>query len=463
MRNLKYASLLIGIFMCAAPANAQIWKRLKRKVEQKVEQKIEREVDKEIDKSLERNQTEKRENEDFTEEEKFSSKGTATLVHGKKYGTYKNEKLDNCIVYRSNEEVRISGNWQSHAADIFDGYNLVVTGGNALFSNNDFKKQPVQLKIPDQARLTLGYDPAWKAASPASGNFSRAVTEDYQNYDLQSGTVTVSFNGDSLILDFKGTAQLVTRTKNSSTNSDKEYIEKLVNSTISGSVNVNSFRYQDNRTLTKKGSNKSVTQNSSYGNSGRTNNISESSPASSYHFTHKTDMKTTTDKGETYNISYYLNPEARYLGMMVSMDQFEGGVNGSSIIVMDGNDSHVFIETDGMKMRMSQGMMGNQTENPSDQMANFDYTNLTKTGKTKNILGYRCEQYLMKDRDTSIILWVAPDLDLPNYFIQNPHVVDGYALGYEVESREGNMKVETTAISDQINVTINPSDYKKMF
>jgi hypothetical protein len=142
----------------------------------------------------------------------------------------------------------------------------------------------------------------------------------------------------------------------------------------------------------------------------------------------------------------------------------EGDVGGESVIVMDGDDTFIFVDTPGMKMQMSGGQMGNQQkEMPTDQMENYDYTNLNKTGNTKTILGYTCYEYVMSDDQNTIQMWLAPDLVVPNWFMQNQDVLEGHILEYSVDSPEGQMTLTTLEIKDDISKTINPSEYRKMF
>lgn len=185
-----------------------------------------------------------------------------------------------------------------------------------------------------------------------------------------------------------------------------------------------------------------------------------------YQFTFETVVRITNlDDDESYKLSYLLNPDEKYIGIKADMSDYsDQDMSGESIIVMDNGNSHVFVETQGMKMRMSQGMMGgNQQQNPAEQMANYDYTNLKKTGRTKTVLGANCEEYVMSDDKVKMELWIAPDIDLPNWFIQNQDVLKGHIMEYTITSKDGNMTSETIAINDNINKTINPKDYKKMF
>jgi hypothetical protein len=150
--------------------------------------------------------------------------------------------------------------------------------------------------------------------------------------------------------------------------------------------------------------------------------------------------------------------------MKADMSEYsEDEMDGESIIVMDKGNAHIFVETSGMKMRMSSGMMGQKMQNPTEQMANYDYTKLQKTGNTKTILGATCHEYAMSDKNVKVNFWVAPSIKLSNWFMQNTGVVDGYIMEYSVQSKDGNMTSKTIAIKENINKTVNPKEYKKMF
>ena len=185
-----------------------------------------------------------------------------------------------------------------------------------------------------------------------------------------------------------------------------------------------------------------------------------------YQFNFETVVKVTNlDDNEIYKLSYLLNPNEKYIGIKADMSDYsDQDMSGESIIVMDSGDSHVFVETQGMKMRMSQGMVGgNQQQNPTEQMANYDYTNIKKTGRTKTVLNANCEEYVMSDDKVKMELWVAPNIDLPNWFIQNKDILKGHIMEYTITSKNGNIKSEIIAINDNISKTINPKNYKKMF
>ncbi|MGC6431971.1 MAG: hypothetical protein ACON5F_13075 [Jejuia sp.] len=464
MKTQVFRSMVIIIMLIiSSNAEAQFLKKLKDKVNRKIEQKVDQTVDQTLDDLTTKTPKEETERgvkiEDNTTVN--SASGSAIIKHSAKYGSYSIKEFGKANLNRSNDEVRIYGSWVTHAADIYDGYILVVPKGNALlFDKNGPKQKQIKLRIPDEASLKLSYDPIW---TPESGNgqgLYTAVTEDYQSFNLESGEVVIDVLSETNIqLSFSGNAQLVTLTKNPDKNSENEYLESYTSSSVDGAIDVSPVTFIDSRTVTKtKKSNTATPKLSDISSNASTPGV--------YNFTFETQVKLTNLKeNESYNMSYLFNPNTEYFAMKADMAEYsDAEMDGESLIVMDGSDVHIFVETQGMKMRMSQGMMGGkQMQNPSEEMANYDYTNLQKTGKTKTILGATCYEHVMSDNNVKINLWVAPSVNLPNWFIQNTTVLDGHIMEYTLTSKDGSMKSETIAINDNISKTINPKDYRKMF
>jgi hypothetical protein len=363
-------------------------------------------------------------------------------------------------VAKTNSGYRITGNWWSHEADIYDGFVLnIKTAENLKHDSEEAKNKGHQVfKIPEEATLKLGYDPQLPYNKKPEDGFKQAVTNDYQNYNISKGEVSVDVLSDETIqVSFSGSATLKQLVKKA--NVMDEYTETYFEASVSGGIDSKTPQFLNEETIVK---NKKKTREVSATPSYETKNV----VAGVYNFTHETVTKITVpEQNRTYQMSYLLNPNANYLGMKVDMGQYsEEEMDGESIIVMDKGNVNIFVETAGMKMQMSNKMMGNQQmENPTDKMANYDYTKLSKTGNTKTILGATCYEYTMSDNKVKINLWIAPDVKLPNWFAQSNEVFDGHIMEYTMQSNEGTMKSEVIEIKDHISKTINPKDYKKMF
>jgi len=463
---MKLQKVLLFIVLSSCTVNsieAQLLKRLKAKVEQKLERKAERAIEKEIDDfSLPEKKEKSDRNSDKKEDTEIAinnSNGSAVLKHEKQYGNYTIQKFGVAKLERTNDGVRIYGSWVTHGADIHDGYVLNIPNGNTLLFNGDTPlKEQVVLRIPQDASLKLSYDPLWNPEMEDENGYSTAVTKDYQSYNITSGEVVVDvISQKNVQFSFKVETQLESRIKNSG-NSEKEYRSSFTSSSLNGSIDVGPVSIVDNR-ITKQ-------SNSDSQGVPVPNTIQNTTTPGVYNFSFETKLNITDlDKNESYNMSYLLNPDKKYIGLMVDMAEYsDAEMQGESVIVMDGDDVHIFVETEGMKMRMSQGMMeGQQIQNPVEEMSNYDYINLKKTGKSKTVLGAKCYEYVLSDKDATIELWAAPSINLPNWFIQNRDVLEGHIMEYIITSKDGRMKSETIEINDHIKKTINPKEYRKMF
>jgi hypothetical protein len=466
---LSLGLIISGIFT----GNAQFLKKLKDKVNKKVDQverrienKIENKVDQKIDKALdgtidglfeessktpEYSENQNTNSSNNTEEKTYS--GTISLDHGQIYGNVQINTLDNLKIERTNQGYNFYGSWFSHEVDIFDGYKLEIQTDENLELGKTYT-----FNIPKDANLRVGYDPELPATK-GNANFKRGVSDEYQNLDLSSGLVKVKINEDkSFDIDFSGQAEFVKRTRTA----NNEVTESNYTASVMGNIQGTDPKFLDNKTITKNTNSQTQTA-SSVPNTNSSNNSAQAKD--SYVFTYETVVEMTVpDQNRKNKLSYLLNPNANYMGMKADMSEYSGGdMGGESLIVMDGNQTFVFVNTSGMKIQMSSAQMGNQQQMPSDQMENYDYTNLNKTGKTKTILGYTCYEYVMSDNQNSIQMWIAPDLEVPNWFMQNQDVIQGHILEYSVDSPDGQMTITTLEIKDDINKTINPSEYKKMF
>jgi len=464
MKFQKTLCLVLLVFLTVSGAEAQIFKRLKDKTKEKLERKVEQTIDKEIDSfSLKKNKNKKQQNpkeHDVADKTPLNStSGSAILKHSLKYGNYSIDEFGKATLERINEAVKIFGSWVTHGTDIHDGYVLEIPSGyKLLFENGKPKQTQIVLSIPEDATLKLSYDPIWEPELEDENGFSWAVTKDYQSYNLEAGKVTIDVvSKDNIQFSFSGEIQLETRIKNPN-NSEDEYTSSYELANLTGAIDVGPIQFLDNRIKEKP--NKDTQEFDMPSISG------DATASGIYHFTFETEVNITDlDENETYKISYLMNPEAKYIGMKADMSAYsDEEVQGESIIVMDGDDVHIFVEAEGMKMRMSQGMMGGQQmQNPSKEMANYDYTKLTKTGRTKTILGASCNEYTMSDDKVKIELWAAPSVNLPNWFVQNNSILEGHIMEYTISSKDGNVRSETTAINDHISKTINPKEYRKMF
>ncbi|WP_179009112.1 DUF4412 domain-containing protein [Winogradskyella forsetii] len=458
MKTLFKYTIILLVVCFSQNSEAQLLKRLKNKISNKVETKIEQAADKAID-SL---GTKKTKNENTkTKVNSKATSGSVVITHSNTYGSVNIPEVKKIKAERANDTYNFSASWWTHDADIHDGFYLSIkTQHDLRHDTNKAKNVKRTFKIPEEATLKLSYDPSLPYYKKSDDDFKRAVSDNYQTYDVSKGEVTIDVLSEETIqISFNGRVSL-RKVQRPKTNSD-DYSESFYEATIKGGIDGESPQFTNNTSI--KVAESTTKSDENYTINQLPNNTAK---PGTYLFTYETKVKvTTSEQDRSYKMSYLLNPNENYMGIMVDMNEYsDEEMAGESIIVIDEGNSHIFVDAQGMKMQMSQNMMGGQQmQNPTDQMMNYDYTKLNKTGKTKTILGAICYEYTMSDNSVKMNFWVAPDVNLPNWFIQNNDLLKGHIMEYTIESKDGIMTSETIAINDNISKMINPKDYKKMF
>lgn len=484
MKNLIRITSLFLMMFCLQNVEAQFLKKLKDKVnekinqvEQQVENKIENKIDEKVDKTVDetvdgvfdigkKKKTSKQEDDVKNQEQTLNENktyGSTIIKHNNDFGSVNIEEISQIKVERSNDGYTFYGSWRSHEVDIFDGFRLDINSKENLRNDENNTITKNTFKIPEEASLKLAYDPQLPYYEESSDDFKRGVSDDYQNYDVNSGSVTLDvLDANNIQISFSGNVTLKKIERNSQSTDD--YTESFYSANITGAFDGEAPQFINNSSITNN--------NASSSNSGSTNSDVMDSYASVeeakgiYKFTYETVVEITApDQDRKYKMSYLLNPNAKYMAMKADVSEYsEGEMDGESLIVLDGDQTFVFVNTSGMKIQMSSAQMGNQqASNPTDQMENYDYNQLQKTGRTKTILGASCYEYVMNDNQNSIQMWVAPEVNIPNWFMMNTEYIEGYIMEYTIDSPEGKATSTTIEINDNISKIIKVSEYKKMF
>lgn len=117
-----------------------------------------------------------------------------------------------------------------------------------------------------------------------------------------------------------------------------------------------------------------------------------------------------------------------------------------------------------------------ELENESDEI-DTDYTDLKKSGRTKKILGYDCEEFIAENAENKFSMWVTQDLDLyqKNMFFSLNESLGGKKFSHIPDEAKGFMmemhfedlandekgKMIVTKIDKQLK-SIEPSQYQFM-
>ena len=139
--------------------------------------------------------------------------------------------------------------------------------------------------------------------------------------------------------------------------------------------------------------------------------------------------------------------------------------NGQVYTVLTPTSSVVYMDMPGMKMKK---------EMNKDQLEQMDYSDkisqksdLVKTGKTKTVLGYTCDEYMYENDGGKIRAWVTNDFPIKGKYVpilgmKQNGPFDGFVmeLWFDTQSESGSIKV--IKIDTNTNVKIDTNAYKSI-
>lgn len=458
------SAFLILTICCANTSNAQFWKKLKQKVQQKIENKVEKETDKKIDNLLD-GKKKKKKKEEVKTASKNKDYGDFSISHNTKFGSVTIDELGKTKISKEGNKFQLSGSWWSHDADVHDGYVLILKNGISLEEINKKGK----FLIPSEATLQLSYDPSLPNKATSNDGFKRAVTKEYQTYSITKGQVTINIQKDQKVdFSFNGEAELVTSVVE---NQDGNYTKTKVNSMVIGNLTTTDPEYLVTKTIKE---NKKTQNNTSITENDKNFLKNKLSPTvnipSTFSFNKAIKVEITDERGDKYPIEFLLGNYPDIWGMSVAPKEMQG--QGTMLMVMTPKASIGFMDVAGMKMKKATSLeqMGGQY-NMDDKIpdgADFEYK---KTGNTKTILGYTCQEYKVDYDYTnskgSVSFWVTKEFPIQNIEmpllgmkLNNPYL-QGFVLELNSTHQGQNWVIQVTKVSDK-SININTSAYKKM-
>lgn len=207
-------------------------------------------------------------------------------------------------------------------------------------------------------------------------------------------------------------------------------------------------------------------------NGGSSYGLSDKEPPSSYQFKHRVDMRMTSGKDgkDSVNLNYFLPETGNFMCTMVEGQEAMGSL---SVIDLDKSAMFMFMDQGGSKTRMAIDL---DMKSANDEAAEETNYVVTKTGKTKMILGYNCEEYLIVGEDMKINGWVTKEVDIrfPEAFYDVEqkdqadqawvNEMDGFAMEMTMvdtsKKKPQSTKIVCTGIETS-KLNINTGDYSK--
>jgi hypothetical protein len=175
-------------------------------------------------------------------------------------------------------------------------------------------------------------------------------------------------------------------------------------------------------------------------------------------------------------INSFFTPDNQVFAYEVQNQENSENQKGFFIIDQKNNATIILTEEDGEKNGVVTGIDMDDLQNfaaeeaKKDDTDPADFSKAQKTGRTKKILGYTCEEYVFKGETEESILWISKEKDLKmgNFFssiYKNSTLVSGYPGGMIMEAettdRNTNEKsvMRVTEINDDIRKEIDLSAY----
>ncbi|RSK40260.1 DUF4412 domain-containing protein [Mangrovimonas spongiae] len=276
----------------------------------------------------------------------------------------------------------------------------------------------------------------------------------HQDLQIRKCISTLSF---AVLFSFTGQAQFLERLADKAVNSAERTVERKVEQK-SRKETEKAFDSTFNRKKTSKKSDKKSSSAQS-----------NKSPRAVYQFTHKYVMQLQSGKYNT-TINYYLSKGESYLGSTI-----ESASTMTTVMDFEKKTMFMYTEAGNSKMLMATSLNFNQILDKADSESD---ARIKKSGKTKTILGYPCEEYLITSSDMKGYVWVtqSADVSFPNEFynISNKKQatnqqwmtqVNGLVLDMQVtdtsKRKPETITMRCVALEEQ-DVTINSKEYKKL-
>lgn len=202
-----------------------------------------------------------------------------------------------------------------------------------------------------------------------------------------------------------------------------------------------------------------------------------------YHFTSRLHMLTETyDKKDVLKMDFYMyfsssTPSVSVETKSIGTEE-DGTVPLSTAMVMDGENKCFLMLSDmnGMKMGMISAIPeeGDEYNSGGKNEKNSAPPSFTKTGNTRTIAGYKCDEYTYTDVDdkTTGKVWFTKDANViidkngwnnsgMSAYYGNPEFNNGIILANEVYDEKGNltMKSETVEINKNFPHSVSLEGY----
>lgn len=143
------------------------------------------------------------------------------------------------------------------------------------------------------------------------------------------------------------------------------------------------------------------------------------------------------------NMRMHFSDKRAIIGVEVLME----GAAATSIIDMETLQMVVLSDMGSTKMAMVLDMNAAMLQTEQEDMENYENPTFTKTGRTKKILGYHCEEYVVEEDGERTEFWITRDefLDIYRAFTAMEVTKQGATKTNPMAAHPGGMTMEMTS------------------
>jgi hypothetical protein len=274
-------------------------------------------------------------------------------------------------------------------------------------------------------------------------------------------------------------------------NKTKQKVNERVDRKIDQTIDKSLDKIEDPNTY--KNSDSTGTDTPTPSTETNTNNIFKSGDKSSvlkeYQFSQDVlmEMESFDKKGKSSgvnNMRMLFNNNGDYFGSEIIMNDDKGNTSSMGFSIFDWKNNQMIslIDNGGMKIGMVIDMKAaaNSISDANTETDSAKETSFKKTGKTKTILGYLCEEYLAENEETLSEVWIANDVKINmgnafQYISENQKskknkmsypndAPEGFMMEMVSTNKKNNEKTRMTVVelNENKNTTVNTSSYKFM-
>jgi hypothetical protein len=274
-------------------------------------------------------------------------------------------------------------------------------------------------------------------------------------------------------------------------NKTKQKVNERVDRKIDQTIDKSLDKIEDPNTY--KNSDSTGTDTPTPSTETNTNSIFKSGDKSSvlkeYQFSQDVlmEMESFDKKGKSSgvnNMRMLFNNNGDYFGSEIIVNDDKGNTSSMGFSIFDWKNNQMIslIDNGGMKIGMVIDMKAaaNSISDANTETDSAKETSFKKTGKTKTILGYLCEEYLAENEETLSEVWIANDVKINmgnafQYISENQKskknkmsypndAPEGFMMEMVSTNKKNNEKTRMTVVelNENKNTTVNTSSYKFM-